>query len=91
LAQEQAWASGLIGLMNGTASGGFAVASGKFGPSSDWWAFGYFPGSNPDPDGLCGNASCTTLNSGQETYWSGLAYFPAPVTAPLVPWVVMLQ
>lgn len=53
LADEQAWATTLVSFLNGEdgALGGPEFSGRQKGIGTDWWAWGYFPGSRPNPDG----------------------------------------
>jgi len=70
LANEQAWASTLVGYMNGQdgAQGGPTFSGTQQGVGSDWWNWGNNAGQYPDgtlnPDG--------SLNSAQEAVYSQL-------------------
>ncbi len=47
-ARSRAWAATIVPYLNGTGPGGLHVPEGGQGASTDWWAWGYLPGQNPD-------------------------------------------
>jgi hypothetical protein len=79
LADEQAWAAGIVNYLNGkdAALGGPAFTGNQQGISTDWWAWGALTGQFPDgtlnPDG--------SFNAAQKAIWSQLQ---PTATAPVV-------
>jgi endoglucanase len=47
-AQSKAWADTIVPYLNGASPGGLRISDGRQGISTDWWAWGYLPGQNPD-------------------------------------------
>jgi endoglucanase len=47
-AQSKAWAQTIVPYLNGTAPDGLPIPPGGQGVSTDWWAWGYLAGQNPD-------------------------------------------
>lgn len=45
--QSQAWAATIVPYLNGTGPDALKIGAGQ-GVSTDWWAWGYLPGQNPD-------------------------------------------
>lgn len=46
--QSKAWAATIVAYLNGTAPDGLRIPEGGQGVGTDWWAWGYLPGQNPD-------------------------------------------
>ncbi len=46
--QGHEWAQTIVPYLNGTALDGLRIPPGGQGVSTDWWAWGYFPGQNPN-------------------------------------------
>ena len=82
-ADEQAWAAAMVAYLNGQdgAQGGPTFSGNQQGISTDWWAWGYLHGE--EPDGTLTSGNQTALNSGQRAVYSQLAYVPkaTPVVA----------
>ena len=45
--QSKAWAATIVPYLNGQGPDGLKIGAGQ-GVSTDWWAWGYLPGQNPD-------------------------------------------
>jgi endoglucanase len=46
--QGKAWAATIVPYLNGSGPDGLRITPGGQGVSTDWWAWGYLPGQNPD-------------------------------------------
>lgn len=46
--QSKEWAATIVPYLNGRPPDGLRIAAGGQGVSTDWWAWGYLPGQNPD-------------------------------------------
>jgi endoglucanase len=46
--QSKAWAQTIVPYLNGTGPNGLHIPPGGQGVSTDWWAWGYLAGQNPD-------------------------------------------
>lgn len=46
--QSKAWAATIVPYLNGTGPGALQVPAGGQAASTDWWAWGYLPGQNPE-------------------------------------------
>ena len=46
--QSKAWAATIVPYLNGTSPDGLRIPAGGQGMSTDWWAWGYLVGQNPD-------------------------------------------
>ncbi|HYZ23995.1 MAG TPA: cellulase family glycosylhydrolase [Rhodopila sp.] len=70
--QSKAWAATIVPYLNGEGPDGLRIGRGQ-GVSTDWWAWGYLPGQNPD--GTL-EANWTTPRPAQEAVYSKLRQRP---------------
>ena len=47
-ARSKAWAATIVPYLNGTGKDALHIPDGGQGASTDWWAWGYLPGQNPN-------------------------------------------
>ncbi len=72
---SKAWAATIVPYLNGTGPGALRLPEGGQGASTDWWAWGYLAGQNPD--GTL-EADWKTPRPQQEAVYAKLRQHPLP-------------